>query len=247
MEDQEGMEELLYELSSESRLGILRELNKKNCNMTGIASKLDLTTTEASRQLQRLSDARLAQKQPDGTYSITNYGRLVIHLSSHLEFVFKHKEYFLTHEVWGLPNQFLNRLGELSGSNLKMDVLENINTVQRITKEAQEYIWRGGFEQPLNIDPILAELIPKGVKCRSLFLKRFIPKDPLIPEVARGTEMRMIDTFPVSLLMTEKVAGIAFPFVDGRADYAGFVGSDPISLNWARDLFLYYWEKGERI
>jgi predicted transcriptional regulator len=241
------MEELLYELSSESRLSILRELNKKNCNMTGVANKLDLTTTEASRQLQRLSDALLAQKQPDGTYSITNYGRLVLHLSSPLEFVFKHREYFITHDIWGLPDQFLSRLGELSGSNLNMDSLENINTTERMTREAREYIWMGGFEQPLNINQILAELVPKGVKCRSLFLESFIPKVPLAPEVARGTEWRRIDTFPVSLLTTENWGGIAFPFNDGRADYAGFVGTDPIFLNWARDLFLYYWEKGKRI
>lgn len=247
MEGQEGIEGLLYELSSESRLGILRELNKKNCKMTGVASKLDLTATEASRQLQRLNDALLAQKQPDGTYSITNYGRLVLHLSLHLEFVFKHKEYFLTHDIWGLPDQFLSRLGELSGSNLKMDVMENINTIERITREAQEYIWMGGAEQPLNIDPILTELVPKGVKCRFLVLERFIPKEPLALEVARGIEWRSLDTIPVNFLMTEKEAGLSFNFIGGRADYAGFVGKDPMFLNWARDLFLYYWEKGKRI
>jgi predicted transcriptional regulator len=27
-------------------------------------------------------------------------------------------------------------------------------------------------------------------------------------------------------------------------DYAGFSGTDPLFLRWARDLFLYYWEEG---
>jgi predicted transcriptional regulator len=91
------------------------------------------------------------------------------------------------------------------------------------------------------------ELVPKGVKCRSLFLEHLLPKQPLAPEVARGIELRIVDSFPVSLLMTEKEAGVGFSQVGGRADYAGFLGKDPVFLNWVRDLFLYYWEQGKRI
>ena len=247
LEDGEGIEGLLYELSSESRLGILRELNEQNLTMTGVASKLDLTTTEASRQLMRLSDALLAQKQPDGTFSVTYYGRLVLYFCFHLEFVSKHKEYFFTHDVWGLPTQFLSRLSELSGSTLGMDVMENINTVDRMARGAEEFIWRGGIEQPINIDSILAELVPRGVVCKSIFLERFLPKESPPPEVARGSEIRIVDSLPVNILMTEKWAGLSFCLVGGRADYAGFRGEDPVFLNFVKDLFLYYWEKGKRI
>ena len=225
----------------------MRELNRKNCKMTVVASKLALTTTEASRQLQRLSDALLAQKQPDGTYSITDYGRLVLRYSSHLEFVHKHKEYFLTHDVWGLPEQFLDRLGELSDSRLSMDVMENMNTIGRIAREAQELIWMGGIEQPLIIEPILTKSIPKGAKGRLLILEHFVPKHQLTLEVAQGFECREIDALPVNFLMSEKEAGLSFPFVGGRADYAGFVGRDQRFLDWVKDLFLHYWERGKPI
>lgn len=247
MEDQEGVEKLHFELSSQSRLSILRKLKEKNCKMTEVASELALTTTEASRQLQRLSDAHLTKKEPDGTYSITEYGRLVIRLSSNLEFVHKHKEYFLTHSVWGLPEQFLDRLGELSGSSMSMDVMENINTIGRISSEAREYIWMGGIEQPLMIDPILRKAIPRGVKGRLLLLEPFVSKHQLPPEVAQGFECREIDALPVNFLITEMEAGLSFPFVGGRADYAGFIGRDPGFLSWMRDLFLHYWEKGKRV
>jgi len=29
-------------------------------------------------------------------------------------------------------------------------------------------------------------------------------------------------------------------------DYAGFFGKDPTFLNWVKELFLYYWDKGIR-
>ena len=78
MDDQEGLDKLFFELASESRLGMLNELSKQDGKMREIARKLELTTTEAFRQLQRLTEALLVQKKPEGTYSITEYGLLVL-------------------------------------------------------------------------------------------------------------------------------------------------------------------------
>jgi predicted transcriptional regulator len=215
--------------------------------MTVLANKLALTTTEASRQLQRLTDALLTQKQPDGTYSITDYGRLILHLSSNLGFVHRHKEYFLTHDVWGLPEQFLPRLGELSGSRLSMDVMENVNTIGRIAREAKQYIWMGGVEQPLFVDQLLEKPIVNDVEGRLLLLQRFVPKVQSAQWVAQGFECRAVDDLAVNILMTEKEAGLSFLFVGGRADYAGFVGRDPKFIAFVRDLFLHYWERSKRV
>jgi len=71
MENPEGIEKLFFELASESRLDILRKVNEKNWKMNDVARKLGLTTTETYRQLQRLTEALLVQRQPDGTYAIS--------------------------------------------------------------------------------------------------------------------------------------------------------------------------------
>ena len=62
MENREGIEKLYFELASESRLDLLRELNEKNWKMNDVARKLDLTTTETYRQLQRLTEAKLVER-----------------------------------------------------------------------------------------------------------------------------------------------------------------------------------------
>jgi DNA-binding transcriptional ArsR family regulator len=59
LENNEGLGKLLFELASESRLAILRELQKENLKMQEIARRLDVTATEAFRQLQRLRLLRL--------------------------------------------------------------------------------------------------------------------------------------------------------------------------------------------
>jgi predicted transcriptional regulator len=246
LENNKEMEKLFFELASESRLSILRELQTKNLKMNEIARRLDVTATEAFRQLQRLSEAMLVQKQPEGTYAITGYGKLVLHLCSSFEFVSKHREYFLSHDVWRIPLQFLNRLGELSQTSLIMDSMENINSGERMFIEAEQYAW--GLAEgriPELMDPIMDQKIAKGLQ-----VKMIIPETDLstVPAIKiPNVEVRGISNIPAILGITEKEATVCFRFIGGRVDYAGFSGNDPTFLNWAKDLFLYYWKKGKRV
>ncbi len=89
--------------------------------MQEIARRLNVTATEACRQLERLSKASLIQRQPDGTFALTQYSKIVLPISLSLDFVSKYKEYFSTHYFMRLPCQFVNRVGEISEANLEMD------------------------------------------------------------------------------------------------------------------------------
>ena len=109
--------------------------------MNDLARKLDLTPTEAFRQLQRLSEARLVEKQPDGNYAITEYCKLVLQLSPALEFTYKHREYFLSRDISRLPYEFINRIGELSSGILETNVADTINHAEQMIKQAEEYMW----------------------------------------------------------------------------------------------------------
>ena len=246
--ENDGVEKLFFELASESRLSMLRELQTKNLRMQEIARRLDVTATEAFRQLQRLSEALLVQKQPEGTFAITQYGKLALQLSSSLDFVFKHKNYFSTHDVWLLPYQFVNRIGELSQTSLIMDTMESINKGERMFMEAEQYAW-GLVEHgsgPELMSPIMNERIRKGVKVKMLIPESFLPT-AIPPAKVPDYEVRGLSDIPAIMAVTEKEAAVCFSLVGGRMDYAGFYGKDPIFLNWVKDLFLYYWDKGKRV
>lgn len=180
----------------------------------------------------------LAQKQPAGNYAITQYGKLVLHLSSPLEFALKHKEYFSTHAIWRLPERFMNRIGELSQTELVMGMMESTARSNKMIYEAQQFMW-GISPEPLPQPPsVISEQIPKGVEYKML--------SPQPPERLPNLENRTFSEPPAILALTEKEAGVSFFFTGGRVDYAGFYGKDPFFLNWARDLFLHYWDKGRR-
>ena len=45
--------------------------------------------------------------------------------------------------------------------------------------------------------------------------------------------------------MPDGNAAACFRFADGRMDYAGFFGDDPMFREWIEDLFLFYWGQGK--
>jgi predicted transcriptional regulator len=244
---QEGLYRLFYELASESRLTILQTLQTKNYRMQEIARKLELTDTEAFRQLQRLSEAQLIQKQPDGSYAITEYGKLVLQFSTSFEFAFKFKHCLLTRNVWRLPEQFINRLGELSQATLSTDTIEMVNNAELLISTAEKYLWIIG-ERPLSfLGARATEKVQKGLSVKLLFDEIGRKNFENLPEMKGVFEKKVIPLIPATLIMNEKIAGINILSIDSRSDNAVFYGRDPKLLKWATDLFLYYWEQGKRI
>lgn len=237
----EGIAKIFFELASENRLGIMNELQTSQLKTQEIARKQDVTPTEAVRQLQRLSDAGLIQRQSDSTFVTSQFGKLVLQLSSSIDFISRHRKYFSTHDILRLPIQFINRIGEISQANLFIDTIEILNIGQRIMIEAKEYAW--GIAEghiPELMGPIMNEKIQEGFHVKMLVPESMLTSDELPPNV----EIRGLPEMPLSIVLTESAAVVTFRFIEGQLDYAGFSGTDPLFLRWARDLFLYYWEEG---
>jgi len=246
MGEESGLEKLFFELASESRLTILRELKKENLKMQEIARRLDVTPTEAFRQLERLSGALLVQKQPDGTFALAEYGKIVLQISTSLGLVSRYKEYFSMHDLMRLPSEFVNRLGELSNAKLEMDTVGALNKGAKWFTEAEQYAWGlGEGTIPEHMIPVMNQQVQRGIQ-----MKMLIPLE-LLPAVTqtgtpKNVEIRGLSDLPAVIAVTEKMAGVCFRQVGGRMDYAGFFGDDPAFHNWVKDLFLYYWEKSKR-
>lgn len=248
LENNEGLEKLLFELASESRLAILRELQKDNLKMQEIARRLDVTATEAFRQLQRLGTASLVQKQSDGSFTISEYGKLILQLTSSLEFILEHKDYFSTHDVMRLPTLFISRLAELSQANLSTDTVATLNKVQQAFIDAETFghgIAEGTI--PELMAKKMDEKVQKGLDFKFLLPENRFPFDKSLSEAPKNVQTRTFSELPATVACTEKFAAICFLQIGGKVDYAGFSGDDPTFVNWVKELFMYYWEKGKRI
>jgi len=244
---EEGLEKLFFELASENRLGILHELQKGNLRMQQIARRLGVTPTEAFRQLERLSETSLVQKRPDGTFTLTEYGKQVLQISTSLALISKHREYFSTHELMKLPSQFVSRLGELSGAELETDAIETINRGAGAFARAKQYIWGlGEGTIPEHMVPVMNQQVQRGIEVKMLISGSRVPTSESLPMAPKNVETRVLTDCPVMIALTEKDAVVAFRLVGGKEDYAAFAGGDQVFHDWVRDLFLYYWDRGKR-
>ena len=244
MENRRGIEKLFFELASESRLSILRELSKKNSKLNDVARQLDLTQTEAFRQMQRLTETFLVEKKPDTTYGITEFGKLVLHQTLTFEFISVHRDYFLMHDIWLLPTQFVDRIGTLSNASLQLDPIENINMISNMIKETEQFLWGIGESAGIeNLNNLMNQKIAARVQFRFLGPASIHSPNYEIPTSAsKNFEVKVITTdVPVFVLVTEKEAAVGFRCIGGRLDYSGFIGKDFAFRNWAKDLFLHYW------
>ena len=258
MKELENLCALFFELSSEDRLRILREIEKEATNVSGLSRKLNLTTQESSRHTSRLSDVGLARKDSNGLYHLTPYGELVLRQVEGLKFVSEHEDYFSLHSTRHLPREFMYRIGDLAESRYVNDISLAYYSVERLMRDAEEYIWVITDHYLMSTMPLYTDAFEREVRVRTIE-----PQDWVVPpeikegfrdlpgghweaaDRARATgvlEEGLIERLDVYLCLSEKeVAIVCFPLLDGRFDYLGFTSADERTHRWCKDLFEYYW------
>jgi predicted transcriptional regulator len=241
--DEDRISDLHFQLSSADRRRIIEELQTQSLKLNEIAQKLDMTATEAFRQLQRLTDAGFLEKTSDGRYRSTPYSRLVLESSATMDFLSKHREYFLEHDTSLIPPQFRVRFGELSKTVLLTEAVVNLNTGTRVLKNAEKRIDAMNEQHLEHNAQILRQQSLKGVKVRSLLQENMVEAIQEEPIVMQSWEKRIIPRICCIIIQTEKIVGIALPKLDGKMDYQVFEGNDPESMKWAGDLFEDQWNR----
>ena len=241
----ENLCDLLFEFSSAERMNIMQSLLKERLKLSHVSKKLNMTVTEASRHLQRLSDVHLIDKDIDGTFGPTPYGELAIKLLSSLDFISSNRQYFLEHDVSTIPDEFISRINELTLVKLNTDVVSVLPYVNTMLQEANEYIWILSYARTLpNTLSIVEEKIKSGVDVRRIHPENRIPS-PNTPILA--DPRRILQSIDVRIVMTENEAMCSLPLMDGKIDYTSFIGKDPKFHKWCKDVFLYYWEKAKPV
>ncbi len=244
-EEDAEISKVLFELASNRRASILFELGKQDLKMKQIANTLDMNVTETFRHLQRLSDAKLVEKTIEGTYSITSLGNLAVGLLSTFNFILRYGDYFLEHDLYSLPYEFLNRLGELSNGEFCGDTLTNFNRVRAMVYDAEEYIWAMAEQSESSHVQVTNEKVAKGLQFRFIMQENLAKTIKITPEVEHLKQRRVLERICVTFLITEKESVVNFRRLDGEMHFIGFFGKDEKFRKWTRDLFLHCWEKAE--
>jgi len=250
----ERLYDLHFELSNEDRLSILQLLKEKPEKLTGISKEVQITNQQCIRHLNRLIEARMVTKTMEGLYRLTPFGVISLKLNKGFSFIAQNSDYFLTHSLDKLPDSFVSRIGELSGSWVTPDVMVSIGEFEAIFREADEFVWVIIDQRTPSIRPLVARAVERGVEIRSLSLIKRENYGRAQRDLDEADERIIIQSFRddlaiagdlddsgVFLYMSEKAVFIAFPLEDGSFDYLGFSSSDPEAISLCADLFNHYW------
>jgi len=240
------------ELASPQRLQILFKLSEKSFTITEMAKELDSTKQEVHRNFRRLEDIRLIEKDVDGGYSITTFGKTMCTQVPSLVFLSQNMEYFEDHEFGDVPTKFIMRTGQLAGGKHIKGVVKVLEQWKKIYKNANEYVYEMLYEVPLDLIEPLVKRIKEGIQFNYIFSKSaVIPKgrkdllrklgfDKLIEKGL--VERKMMDSVLTVVVLNEKEACVLFPNRKGEADISEmFYGNDLMFHEWCLDYFRYCW------
>lgn len=250
----ENYSSLLFELSSIDRLDILALLKETPLKLSHVSKKLDFTVQETSRNITRLSEAKMISKDVDGSFHLTPYGEEALNLLSGFEFLFKNREYLTTHVLTGLPARFRASIGVLEGCELVNDVMVAFHNVENMIAKAEKFVWILTNQVLASTIPYLAQAVERGTKFKLLMPKDYLPSkdvrelvsNPAFENASRAKklESRFLDKVDVFLCLSEKeVAAMSFPNLEGKLDYIGFKSNKDVVVDWTKALYEYYWEK----
>jgi predicted transcriptional regulator len=248
---------LLFEFSSADRLDIMFLLKKTPLKLSHLSGKLGLTVQETSRNVSRLVDAKLIAKDVDALFHLTPYGEETLSQLSGLRFLFKNREYFITHTAKDLPRQFESSLGMLENCEPVKDVMVAFRNVEEMISKAEEHVWIMTNQILASTIPYLLSALERGAEFRLTMQKDYNPtksildlvQNPAFAKAARNRKMdfRFIDKIPIFLCLSEKeVAALAFPDVNEKLDYTGFKSDRKEILEWSKGLYDFFWNKASK-
>jgi predicted transcriptional regulator len=249
----EQLAELLFILASIDRLTLLSEIAIEKRRLSQLTAKLAATPQETSKHLMRLRDAKLIEKDSDGFFGLTPFGKIMLNLLPSIRFLTQNREYFLLHYISSLPPELIERIGELQESGYGEKVGSILAHEQKVLKEAEEYIWLMA-DHPLGGEEFVSgsgKLASSIVTWRIILLADGSIDWPRL-QGSIGTHKGRIEyhlikdpnDIKVGIALNEKLARLTFPDTTGKLDFnSGFSSNDPAFCKWCRDLFDFHWNK----
>jgi predicted transcriptional regulator len=216
---------------------------------------MNLTTTEVRRHISRLSDAGLVQRDLDGYYHLTPYGKTSLVMLQELEFLSWNKDYFKTHNPLIISTEYVKQMGKLREARPITDVMDFIRYTQNLLRQATKSVSIIIDQFPITLLPYIVDALDRGVKIKIIESKeQALEPDfsELTSEESRALsrtkttpllERRMLDDIHLRFYLSETNGILSFPSVNNDFDYTGFYCGDENALNWCNELFSHYWDK----
>ncbi len=251
------LSDLLFVLASSDRLTLFSEIGKEKMKLTQLTSLISASPQETSKHLIRLRNAGAIEKDSEGFFTQTPFGKILYKLLPALRFANKNQKYLLSHDTGLLPLEFIERFGELRESEYTVGIGKILSYIQQTVREAEEYIWLMA-DHPIGGEEFIGG--NKKLEATNVKWRVIIPGDndfdssnlryTYDPHKGKRIEfglMRESKDIKAGIVLNERTAGLTLPDLSGRLDFnSGFRSRDMLFHKWCFDLFNHHWNKTHR-
>jgi predicted transcriptional regulator len=249
-----------FELGSAQRIAILFKIAEVRCNLAKLSKDLGCTMPEVRRNIIRLTSSGLIERESNGTFFLTTFGKTILEQIPTIDFLSRNKDYFSDHTFSPLPLKFIRRIGSLSNSKLISGLVSIDERLKDIYNKSQEYVYAMIPEVPIDlIESIVARL--KKVENKGFRFSYILPTHAIVPKrrkemlealgfdelLRKGiVERKMVNSLLIGVVLNDKQACVMFPRIQRNDKIeidmnSMFYGEDPDFHEWCLDYYRYIW------
>ncbi len=244
------------------RKELLFYLDEGPRSLSEIREHLDTTSPEVSPRIKELIEHNMVRFE-DKKYHLTPMGRSIINnfkpFYNTINVYDQYWEWWEEHDLSSIPDELLNRIGELKNFIIIEDDPSDVNRTKneffRIMSNSK-YIMGVSCVFEENIPDVCVNALENDVPVQVVitrYLYDFLKKDyPYqLNEIVKNSKGAMyVSNIPVRIshIVTNDCLYFALNYKNGKFDVnTNIVSNDPSSLKWGADLFEYYRERSVKI
>ena len=245
------------------RRGILISLEGGKKSLSELRDALEVSSTTAIHALRELEKDKLVFQDGNRDYALTKIGEIIAlklcDFIDAIDVLKKHEDFWLTHDLSGIPEQLLEKIGWLRDSTITeapaTDIFKVYSNFVDMLKNAKEIRGVSSMFVP-EYQFIFQELVlGKKINVQLVVTKEVLEKmdQGVLKEIVSDKSSK----FKLYLLKEE--SKVAFTITDRFLSFGLFnqngiydwnkdlISSDKKAIEWGKELFEWYRKRAERI
>jgi predicted transcriptional regulator len=244
-------------ICSDLRRNILLCLNSGNKSLGDLRDDLGISSTTAIHALKELEKSNITYQEKNRKYSITNIGKILalklLEFSDTAEVLKKHERFWLDHDLSGIPQSQLEKIGWLKDSKLLViNALDIIKTHESYVTFIKEAKWIKGVSPIYSSDyeQLFKEAIGKNAKIELILTMDVFNK--LTSTMGLDNFKNLIHNQSIDIFVTNENLRVAFTITDAFFSLGLFthlnvydiaydlVSTNDLAIRWGYELYEYY-------
>ncbi len=250
-------------ICSDLRKNTLISLIERKKSLADLREEMDISSTTAIHALKELEKGNLTYQDKNRDYSLTNTGRIValklLDFSEAADTLKKHEKFWFEHDLSGIPEHMMEKIGWLSDSVLVTDSETDIFKVHsnfiNLLRDAKEIRGISSIFIP-EFSSLFEDLILKKKVDVHLVLKKEV-QEKIDKEILKKIFSIKDSKFNLYVLeenikaaftVTDYFFSIGFVRMDGTYDYSNdLISYSKKAIAWGYELFEYYVKLSKRV